>query len=98
MRTRASTYPDAATAQWCTQQVVTENEHVIRRWLDQGTRKRLTIEAAWPSRPPVGRVLLQGMMLVGREPVDAHAARVVLLRDPDSSNGFSVHDTFPVHL
>lgn len=98
MRTRVSSYPDQATAQWCTQQVVTENEHVIRRWLEQGTRKRLTIEAAWPSRPPVGRVLLQGMALTGREPVDAHAARVVLLRAPGSPNGFAVHDTFPVYL
>ncbi len=56
MRTRSSTYPDRETAQWATQHVVTRNEQAIHRWLAQGTRQRLTIEAAWPSREePVGR-------------------------------------------
>lgn len=64
-----------------------------------GTRQRSTIEAAWPSREePVGRVLLQAMMLAGREPVDVRAARVVLRRDPASPHGFVVHATFPVYL
>ncbi|MGK5631160.1 RNase A-like domain-containing protein [Streptomyces sp. URMC 123] len=99
MRNRSATYPDRETAQWATQQVVTANEQVIHRWLAQGTRQRLTIEAAWPSRPePVGRVLLQAMMLAGREPVDVRAARVVLQRDPSSRNGFVVRTTFPIYL
>ncbi|OII63306.1 hypothetical protein BJP40_25260 [Streptomyces sp. CC53] len=99
MRTRSSTYPDRETAQWATQRVVTRNEQAIHRWLAQGTRQRLTIEAAWPSREePVGRVLLQAMMLAGREPVDVRAARVVLRRDPASPHGFVVHATFPVYL
>ncbi|PJE94726.1 hypothetical protein CUT44_26560 [Streptomyces carminius] len=97
--TRSATYPDRATAQWCTQQVVNRNEQVIHRWLTQGTRQRLTIEAEWPSREePAGRVLLQAMMLAGREPVDVRAARVVLRRDPGRPNGFAVHATFPIHL
>lgn len=99
MRTRSSTYPDRETAQWATQQVVTRNEQAIHRWLAQGTRQRLTIEAAWPSRDePVGRVLLQAMMLAGREPVDVRAARVVLRREPESPHGFVVHSSFPVYL
>lgn len=98
-RTRAASYPDSATAQWCTQQVVTQNEQRIHRWLAQGTRQRLTIEAAWPSREePVGRVLLQAMMLAGRGAVDVRGARVILKRDPAQPNGFSVHASFPVHL
>ncbi|WP_236243792.1 RNase A-like domain-containing protein [Streptomyces sp. CC228A] len=99
MRTRSSTYPDRETAQWATQHVVTRNEQAIHRWLAQGTRQRLTIEAAWPSREePVGRVLLQAMMLAGRDPVDVRAARIVLRREPASPHGFVVHATFPVYL
>ncbi|MFC8919968.1 RNase A-like domain-containing protein [Streptomyces sp. NPDC057116] len=96
---RAATYPDRETAQWATQQVVTRNEQAIHRWLAQGTRSRLVIEAAWPSREePVGRVLLQAMMLAGREAVDVRAARVVLRREPTSPHGFVVHATFPIYL
>ncbi|MFD7202298.1 RNase A-like domain-containing protein [Streptomyces sp. NPDC059893] len=96
---RSATYPDRETAQWATQQVVTANEQLIHRWLAQSTRSRLTIEAAWPSRPdPVGRVLLQAMMLAGRDPVDVRAARVILKRDDASPHGFAVHATFPVYL
>ncbi|MFE2939645.1 RNase A-like domain-containing protein [Streptomyces sp. NPDC059255] len=99
MRTRSAAYPDRGTAQWATQQVVTRNEQVIHRWLAQSTRQRLTIEAAWPSRPePVGRVLLQAMMLAGRDPVDVRAARVVLRRDATTPHGFTVHATFPIYL
>lgn len=99
MRTRSSTYPDRETAQWCTQQVVTRNEQLIHRWLAQGTRQRLTIEAAWPSRTGgVGRVLIDAMMYAGREPVDVRAARVVLRREAASPHGFVVHATFPVYL
>ncbi|GAA0340866.1 hypothetical protein QZH56_20470 [Streptomyces olivoreticuli] len=99
MLTRTATYPDRETAQWCTQQVVTRNEQVIHRWLAQGVRQRLTIEASWPSRAePVGRVLLQAMMLAGREPVDVRAARVILKRDAARPHGFSVHATFPIYL
>ncbi|MGW6140985.1 RNase A-like domain-containing protein [Streptomyces sp. NBC_00145] len=97
--TRSATYPDRETAQWATQQVVTANEQLIHRWLAQSTRSRLAIEAAWPSRPdPVGRVLLQAMMLAGRDPVDVRAARVILKRDDASRHGFAVHATFPVYL
>ncbi|MEH0547212.1 hypothetical protein QA802_30220 [Streptomyces sp. B21-105] len=82
MRTRTATYPDRETAQWATQQVVTANEQVIHRWLAASTRPRLVIEASWPSQPePVGRVLLQAMMLAGREPVDVRAARVLSYHD-----------------
>ncbi|MFI9720413.1 RNase A-like domain-containing protein [Streptomyces sp. NPDC052396] len=99
MLTRSATYPDRETAQWCTQQVVTRNEQVIHRWLAQGTRQRLAIEAAWPSREePVGRVLLQSMMLAGREPLDVRAARVILKRDPARPHGFAVAATFPIYL
>ncbi|MET8831065.1 RNase A-like domain-containing protein [Streptomyces sp. NPDC004610] len=99
MRTRTSTYPDHATAQWATQQVVTANEQVIHRWLAQSTRSRLTVEASWPSRSePVGQVLLQAMMLAGREPVDVRAARVVLKRDTDRPHGFVILSTFPIYL
>ncbi|MEU3958975.1 RNase A-like domain-containing protein [Streptomyces buecherae] len=99
MRTRSATDPDRETAQWCTQQVVSRNEQVIHRWLAQGTRQRLTIEAAWPSREePVGRVLLQAMMLAGRGPVDVRAARVVLKRDAAHAQGFTVQTTFPIYL
>ncbi|MEU3446289.1 hypothetical protein AB0H29_03520 [Streptomyces thermolilacinus] len=42
-------HSERETAQWATQQVVTANEQVVHRWLAQGTRPRLTIEAAWPS-------------------------------------------------
>jgi hypothetical protein len=96
---RAATYPDRQTAHWVTQQVVTANEQLIHRWLAQSTRPRLAVEASWPSREePVGRVLLQAMMLTGREPVDVRAARVILRRDAGSPHGFVVHATFPVHL
>lgn len=99
MRTRSASYPDRETAQWATQQVVTWNEQAIHRWLAQNTRQRLTVEAGWPSRAePVGRVLLQAMMLAGREPVDVRAARVVLKRDAGSPHGFTIHATFPIHL
>ncbi|MEU9224112.1 RNase A-like domain-containing protein [Streptomyces massasporeus] len=99
MRTRSATYPDRETAQWATQRVVTANEQVIHRWLARSTRSRLTIEASWPSRPePVGQVLLQAMMLAGREPVDARAARVILRRDVSRPHGFVVHSTFPIYL
>ncbi|WP_328309151.1 hypothetical protein OG432_07995 [Streptomyces sp. NBC_00442] len=98
-RNRAATYPDRETAQWATQQVVTLNEQVIHRWLAQSTRARLTIEAAWPSREEAaGRVLVQGMMLVGRGAVDVRAARVVLRRSESSPHGFTVHATFPIYL
>lgn len=99
VRTRSATYPDRETAQWATQQVVTANEQKIHRWLAQGTRARLTIEAAWPTREaPVGRVLLQAMMLAGREPVEVRAARVVLKREPASQHGFVVLTTVPIYL
>ncbi|MFV0128255.1 RNase A-like domain-containing protein [Streptomyces sp. HMX112] len=96
---RSATYPDREIAQWATQQVVTANEQHIHRWLAQSTRQRLTIETAWPSRPePVGRVLLQAMMLAGRDPIDVRAARVILRRDTRSPQGFTVHATFPIYL
>ncbi|MCX4675315.1 hypothetical protein OG413_08250 [Streptomyces sp. NBC_01433] len=99
MRTRSATYTDRATAQWATQQVVTASEQAIHHWLAQSTGQRLTVEAAWPSRPdPVGRVLLQAMMLAGRSAVDVRAARVVLRRDPMRSHGFVVHSTAPIYL
>lgn len=99
VRTRTSTYPDRETAQWATQQVVTANEQLIHRWLAQSTRARLTVEASWPSREePVGRVLLQAMMLAGRDPVDVRAARVILRRDAGRPHGFAVQATFPVYL
>ncbi|MFG3195238.1 RNase A-like domain-containing protein [Streptomyces sp. NPDC048208] len=99
MLTRSASYPDRATAHWATQQVVNANEQVIHRWLAQGTRARLTIEAAWPSREgPVGRVQLDGDLLVGRGPVDVRAARVVLRREPMSSHGFVIHTTVPFYL
>jgi hypothetical protein len=97
--TRSASYPDRETAHWATQQVVTANEQVIHRWLAQGTRTRLTVEAAWPSREePVGRVQLEGDMLAGRGPVDVRAARVVLRREPSSPHGFVVHTTVPIYL
>ncbi|WP_406495821.1 hypothetical protein OHB06_35925 [Streptomyces sp. NBC_01604] len=99
VRTRSAAYPDRETAQWATQQVVTVNEQVVHRWLAQSTRPRLTIEASWPSQPqPVGRVLLQAMMLAGREPIDVRAARVILKREASRPHGFVVHATFPVYL
>ncbi|MFE2249772.1 RNase A-like domain-containing protein [Streptomyces lavendulae] len=98
MLTRSATYPDRETAQWATQQVVTANEQVIHRWLAQGTRARLTIETAWPSREePVGRVLLEAMLLAGQEPLDVRAARVVLRREPVSPYGFVVQTTVPFY-
>ncbi|MDI5964133.1 hypothetical protein POF50_033175 [Streptomyces sp. SL13] len=99
MRTRAATYPNSATARWCTQQVVRRNEQRIHRWLAVGGRRRLTLEAAWPSREqPVGMVLLQAMELVGAGPVDVRAARVVLVRDAKATRGFAVLATFPINL
>ncbi|MCX4969441.1 hypothetical protein OHA98_32735 [Streptomyces sp. NBC_00654] len=99
MRTRSATYPDRETAQWATQMVVTRNDQAVHRWLAQSTRQRLTIEASWPSRPePVGRVLLQAMMLAGRGAVDVRAARVILKRSASSPHGFTVHATFPILL
>ncbi|MEU6522996.1 RNase A-like domain-containing protein [Streptomyces sp. NPDC046924] len=99
MLTRSASYPDRETAHWATQQVVTANEQVIHRWLAQGTRARLTIEAAWPSREePVGRVQLQGDLLAGRGPVDVRAARVVLRREPSRPHGFVVHTSVPFYL
>ncbi|MGN9791804.1 RNase A-like domain-containing protein [Streptomyces sp. OZ13] len=80
MLTRSASYSDRETAQWATQQVVTANEQVIHRWLAQGTRPRLTIEAAWPSRKePVGRVQLEGDLLAGLGPVAGHWQHVGLL-------------------
>ncbi|MEC4571076.1 RNase A-like domain-containing protein [Streptomyces virginiae] len=99
MLTRTATYPDRETAQWATQEVITRNEQAIHRWLAQGTRLRITLEAAWPSRPePVGRVLLQAMAFAGRGPVDVRAARVVLRREPGAPHGFVVHTTVPIYL
>ncbi|MCX5394123.1 RNase A-like domain-containing protein [Streptomyces sp. NBC_00094] len=99
---RAATYPDRETAQWVTQQVITLNEQVIHRWLAQSTRRRLVIQAAWPSRPePVGTVLTTGMMLAGQEPLPVRAARVVLHRtEPGAADpyGFTVHSSLPVVL
>lgn len=98
MLTRSASYPDRETAHWATQQVVTANEQVIHRWLAQGTRARLTIEAAWPSREePVGRVQLEGDLLAGRGPVDVRAARVVLRREPSRPHGFVVHTSVPFY-
>ncbi|MEU9359486.1 RNase A-like domain-containing protein [Streptomyces sp. NPDC048301] len=99
MLTRSATYPDRETAQWATQQVVTRNEQRIHRWLAQGTRARLAIEAAWPSREePVGRVMLQAMLLAGRDPVDVRAARVILKREPNNPHGFVALITVPIYL
>ncbi|WP_328725841.1 RNase A-like domain-containing protein [Streptomyces sp. NBC_00259] len=98
MLTRSATYPDRETAHWATQQVVTANEQAIHRWLAQGTRARLTIETAWPSRDAVGRVQLEAELLAGRGPVDVRAARVVLRREPSSPHGFVVHTTIPFYL
>ncbi|MCF4135708.1 hypothetical protein L1856_00300 [Streptomyces sp. Tue 6430] len=99
MLTRSASYPDRETAHWATQQVVTANEQVVHRWLAQGTRARLTIEAAWPSREePVGRVQLEGDLLAGHGPVGVRAARVVLRREPSSPHGFVVRTTVPFYL
>ncbi|WUQ57362.1 hypothetical protein OG340_40995 [Streptomyces virginiae] len=51
MLTRTATYPDRETTQWATQEVITRNEQAIHRRLAQGTRLRITLEAAWPSVP-----------------------------------------------
>lgn len=76
--------------------MVTANEQVVHRWLAQGTRSRLTVEAAWPSREePVGRVRLEGDLLAGLGPVEVRAARVVLRREASSPYGFVVQTTFP---
>ncbi|MEU5160480.1 RNase A-like domain-containing protein [Streptomyces sp. NPDC020875] len=99
MLTRSASYPDRETAHWAVQQVVAANEQAIHRWLAQGTRARLTIEGAWPSREsPVGRVQLEADLLAGRGPVDVRAARVVLRRVPSSPQGFIVHTTVPFYL
>ncbi|MFD7258107.1 RNase A-like domain-containing protein [Streptomyces sp. NPDC059874] len=99
MLTRTATYPDRETAQWATQEVINRNEQAIHRWLAQGTRPRIALEAAWPNRPePVGRVLLQAMAFAGRGPVDVRAARVVLRREPAAPHGFIVHTTVPIYL
>ncbi|MEV5973430.1 RNase A-like domain-containing protein [Streptomyces sp. NPDC051921] len=99
---RAATFPDRVTAQWATQQVIDLNEQVIHRWLAQSTRRRLVIEAAWPSRPdPVGTLLTTGMALAGQEPVPVRAARVVLRRNVSGEPGahpFTVHSSLPVVL
>ncbi|MEU5163094.1 RNase A-like domain-containing protein [Streptomyces sp. NPDC020875] len=99
MLVRSATYPDRETARWATQHVVNRNEQVVHRWLAQSTRRRLVIEAAWPSRSePVGRVLLRAMMLAGRGAVEVRAARVVLRREPSAANGFVVHASHPVYV
>ncbi|MGV9313099.1 RNase A-like domain-containing protein [Streptomyces sp. NPDC003691] len=99
MLTRSASYPDRETAYWAVQQVVTANEQAIHRWLARGTRVRLTIEGAWPSREqPVGRVQLEADLLAGRGPVDVRSARVVLRREPSSPHGFVVHMTVPFYL
>ncbi|MFF8598045.1 RNase A-like domain-containing protein [Streptomyces sp. NPDC015232] len=104
---RAATFPDRATAQWATQQVIALNEQLIHRWLAQSTRQRLVIEAAWPSRPdPVGTLLTTGMALAGQQPLPVRAARVVLRRNPvaPAESGepapypFTVHSALPVEL
>jgi len=97
-RTKAASYPDRETAQWCTQEVVTRNEQIIHRWLAQGTRRRLVMEASWPSKPPVGQVSLGTRTRAGSGPVQVHAARVVIERDVSEPHGFTVHATFPIHL
>ncbi|MFI8288416.1 RNase A-like domain-containing protein [Streptomyces sp. NPDC085614] len=99
---RAASFPDRATAQWATQQVISQNEQVIHRWLAQSTRQRLVLEAAWPSRPdPVGTLLTTGMALAGQEPIPVRAARVVLRRSGSGEPGahpFTVHSSLPVDL
>jgi Bacterial CdiA-CT RNAse A domain len=96
--TRAGTYPDVETARWCTGRVLAENDVEIRRWVARGIRRRLVVEANWPSRPePVGRVLLQGMLFAGLGPVDVRAARVVLERDDTAPHGFVVRGSVPVY-
>ncbi|MFJ3905988.1 RNase A-like domain-containing protein [Streptomyces sp. NPDC090025] len=99
---RAATFPDRATAQWAVQQVIALNEQTIHRWLAQSTRRRLVVEAAWPSRTdPVGTVLTTGMMLAGQQPIEVRAARVVLLRAAADQAGvppFSIRSFLPVIL
>ncbi|MFF5973321.1 RNase A-like domain-containing protein [Streptomyces sp. NPDC012769] len=99
---RAATFPDRATAQWATQQVIALNEQVIHRWLAQSTRQRLVIEAAWPSRPdPVGTLMTTGMALADQDPIPVRAARVVLRRTASTEPGaypFTVHSSLPVEL
>ncbi|MFE3068415.1 RNase A-like domain-containing protein [Streptomyces sp. NPDC059247] len=99
---RAATFPDRATAQWATQQAIGLNEQVIHRWLAQSTRRRLVIEATWPSRPdPVGTLLTHGMALAGQEPIPVRAVRVVLRRTGSGEPGappFTVHSSLPVIL
>lgn len=73
---------------------MTANAQVIHRWLAQGPRARLVIEAAWPSREdPVGRFQLEGDLLVGGRAVDVRAVGVVLRSEPCSPQGFVVHTT-----
>ena len=83
--TRSATYPDRETAQWATQQVVTaqraEDPPLARPAHPRPPRHRGRL--ALPRGDPVGRVLLQAMMLAGREPVEVRAARVVLKRDAE---------------
>ncbi|MEW1699727.1 RNase A-like domain-containing protein [Streptomyces sp. NPDC091278] len=99
---RAATFPDRATARWATQQVIALNEQIIHRWLAQSTRRRLVIEATWPSRPePVGTLLTHGMALAGQEPIPVRAVRVVLRRTGSDEPGvppFTVHSSLPVVL
>ncbi|MCX4721932.1 hypothetical protein [Streptomyces virginiae] len=51
MLTRTATHPGREAAQGATQEVITRNEQAIHRWIAQGTRLRITLEAAWPSVP-----------------------------------------------
>ncbi|MER8235593.1 RNase A-like domain-containing protein [Streptomyces sp. NPDC101490] len=99
---RAATFPDRATARWATQQAIELNEQLIHRWLAQSTRRRLVIEATWPSRPdPVGTLLTNGMALAGQEPVPVRAVRVVLRRTGSGGPGgppFTVHSSLPIVL
>jgi Bacterial CdiA-CT RNAse A domain len=93
---RASSFPDLDAAQRFTQRAVDANRARITAWLREGTAARLAV-CAYFHHEFTGRLLPLGALYAGqeREPTPVRGVRVVLVRDAQAANGFTVLAGYP---
>jgi hypothetical protein len=91
-----STYHDIGEATVVTQQVLDANRERIASWLaDPAMEKRLVVSVSRPVTSsryvPIGTVVRRALAM----PIPGNGARVILERDPDAPNGFTVITSYP---
>ncbi len=83
-----STFPDVATAERAVAQALYERQAEVRRWLEEGARGDLDVEARLPA--PVGEVLFVGEA----RPKPGRTVKVVLHGSRSFREGFGIRTAY----